>query len=463
MSKSADEKYEKMTTGPVSRLILSLAAPTIISMLVTALYNLADTFFVRLLEVDSMVAAVGIVMPLMNIIQAVGFFFGHGSGNYISRALGRQDREDAQVMAATGFFYSISFGIVFCILGMLFNDQLAVLLGAKTEASVRYSVEYMRYILLAMPFMCGSFVINNQLRMQGNAFFAMIGITTGAVLNVLLDPIFIFTLGMGVAGASFATAISQVISFFILLTGMYRSDNIKISIKNISKKISYISNIAKGGLPSLARQGLASVAVISLNHAIGIYIADGAVIDAVQAAMTGTTKIMMFFMSIMIGFGQGFQPVCGFNYGAGKYDRVREAFFFALKVSSVALVIISGIGFVFSDQLTNTIVGTSPTAAKIAAETFRIQIVVFPLFAYTNLCNMMLQNIGKTLEATILAMTRQGIAFIPLIFILPYILNPLTGIEITQAISDVFAFVIALPFGIRTLRQLKDGSIEKIK
>ncbi len=454
MASETDKKFVKMTTEPIPKLILSLAIPTIISMLVSAVYNLADTFFVRQLDSDSMVAAVGIAMPLMNIIQAFGFFFGHGSGNYISRALGRKDKKDAETMAVTGFVYAIAFGIVIAVLGLIFNKQLAVILGAKTDATIAASVSYMRFILLATPFMTGSFVLNNQLRLQGNAFIAMFGIASGALLNVALDPIFIFTLGMGVSGAALATAISQIIGFFILLLGMFKSDNVKIRLRNFSTDPVFIKHVAEGGLPSLARQGLASVSVACLNHAVGLFILGGEMIDAVQAAMTGTSKIMMFFMAIMIGFGQGFQPVCGFNYGAKKYDRVKEGFWFSVKFSAVALVIIAVIGFVFAEQITSTFVGTSETAARVAAFSFKAQICVFPLFSFTTITNMMLQNMGKTVPATLVAMTRQGLAFIPLIFILPLIIDPLLAIEITQPAADIFAFLLAVPIAISTLRKL---------
>lgn len=263
------EKFIRMTTQPVEKLIAKLAVPTIISMLVTSFYNLADTFFVRQLENDSMVAAVGVVLPLMTLIQAFGFFCGHGSGNYISRAYGKQDYKDAETMAATGFCYAVLFGLIIGVLGLVFIDPLALLLGAKTEATIRSTIDYMRYILYATPFMTGAIVMNNQLRMQGNAFFAMIGLTSGAIVNIVLDPILIYSAGdtlaggsvtmpfgagMGVGGAALATAVSQILSFFILFIGVTKSDNIKIHLKNFSPRLYYIKNIVRGGLPSLGRQ-----------------------------------------------------------------------------------------------------------------------------------------------------------------------------------------------------------------
>ncbi len=469
-----NEKFVRMTTQPVEKLILRLAVPTIISMLVTSFYNLADTFFVRQLESDSMVAAVGVVLPLMTIIQAFGYFCGHGSGNYISRAYGKQDYKDAQTMAATGFCYAMAFGLFFGVVGLSFTRPLALILGAKTEATLTATVDYMRYILIAAPFMTGAIVMNNQLRMQGNAFFAMIGLTSGAAVNLILDPMLIYSsgdsiiggritvpfgVGMGVGGAALATAISQIISFVILFVGVMKSDNVKIHIKNFSPKTYYIKNIIRGGLPSLARQGLASVASTCLNHAVGLYIEGDAVIDAVQAALTGVSKIMNFLSSALTGFGQGFQPVCGFNYGAGKYKRVIRAYTFCVKVASVALVGIAAVGFVFAEPITAAVAGSTALAGEIAAFAFKAQLAVFPLMAWVTMSNMMLQNIGMTARATIVAMSRQGIAFIPAVFVLPLIAgafgaDPMIGLQLSQTAADVISFLISLPIGISVLREM---------
>ncbi len=477
---AADEKYLRMTTQPVKKLIAKLAIPTIISMLVTTFYNLVDTLFVRQLSSDSMVAAVGVALPLMSIIQAFGFFCGHGSGNYISRAFGRRDYKDAEIMASTGFFYAVAVGLTISVLGLVLLEPLALLLGAKTEATLMATKDYMKWILIACPFMTGSVVINNQLRMQGNAMFAMVGLTTGSIINCVLDPLLIyetgesifggaitmpFGAGLGVEGAALATGISQVISFVLLLIGMYRSDTIKIHFNRI--KLKYFSGIVQGGLPSLARQGLASVATACLNHAVGLFIFEDIIIDAVQAAMTGVSRITLFMSSALIGFGQGFQPVCGFNYGAKKYDRVLEAFFFCVKVAAVALCLFSVVGFIFAGPITDAVAGTTETAAQIAAYTFRAQLIVFPLQAWVMMCNMMLQNIGMTMKATVVAMSRQGLAFIPIVFILPYVIqvlggDALVGIELAQAAADIISFGIALPIGIGVVKEMRRQMQEKL-
>ncbi len=467
-------KFIKMTSEPVEKLIVSLAVPTIISMLVTSFYNLVDTLFVRQLESDSMVAAVGIIMPLMSIIQACGFFCGHGSANYISRAFGRQDYKSAEKMAATGFGLAVLAGLLISVFGLLFRTPLVTLLGAKTPDTVRESLSYMFYILLATPFMMGAIVINNQLRMQGNAFFAMIGLTSGAIINIILDPILIFEkgtvifdglitmpfgFGIGVGGAALATGLSQIVSFVLLAVGMFKSDNVKIHIKNFTPNKYYLGGIVQGGLPSLARQGLGSIATTCLNNSIGFFVAP-AMIEAAQAAMTGTSRIMMFLYSAIIGFGQGFQPVCGFNYGAKKYDRVIKAYYFCIKIAFCVLLVLAALGVVFAVPITDIVAGSSKEAAEIAAFAFRAQLVVFPLMAWVTMSNMMLQNIGKTARATLVAMLRNGIAFIPAVLLLPIAtealgVGGLLGIELSQPIADVISFAVSAPIGKAAINEMR--------
>ena len=470
----AEEKYIRMTTQPVDKLIMQLAVPTIISMLVTSFYNLADTFFVRQLDNDSMVAAVGVVLPLMTIIQAIGFYHGHGSGNYISRAFGRRDYKDAEIMAATGFFYAVFLGLVLMVLGLAFSVPFARLLGAKTDATLTHTVSYMRYILLAAPFMTGSLVMNNQLRLQGNAFFAMIGLTSGAVINMILDPLLIyapgdtllygrltvpFGAGLGVAGAALATGISQVIGFALLLIGVFRSDNVKIRLKNFSFKFYYVRNIVQGGLPSLARQSMTGLATACLNHSVGLYLDSELMIDAAQAAMTGVSKVMTFFFSALLGFGQGYQPVCGFNYGAKKYDRVLEGFTFCVKRSAVGLILLAAAAYALGAHITDLVAGASPEAAQIAVFTFRAQLLTLPFLSWVTLVNMALQNIGYTAKATLIALCRSGITFIPTVLVLPLIVSAfgqpaLLGLELAQPVADALSLFISLPIGIGLIKDL---------
>lgn len=477
-TQTAEEKFYQMTNEPVEKLIARLSLPTMVSMLVTAFYNLADTFFVRQLHNDSMVAAVGIVLPLMTLIQAVGFYHGHGSGNYISRAYGRQDYKDAEIMACTGFCYAILIGAFIMVFGLLFRHSLASLLGAKTQATLDNTVKYMTFILIAAPFMTGELVLNNQLRFQGNALYAMVGLTSGAVLNIILDPILIyqkgeaifsghfsvpFGFGMGVAGAALASCISQIVGFLLLLLAVHRSDNVKIRLRNLTFDLYYVKNIMKGGLPSLARQGMGSVASACLNNAIGLYIPTGAMIDATQAAMTGVSRMIYFLFSALLGFGQGFQPVCGFNYGAKKYGRVYDAFFYCLKTGAIVLSGIAFVVFVFARPIANAVVGTSQEAMQIATFAFRAQLITLPLMAWVVLCNMMLQTIGITGRATVVAIAREGLAFIPVVFLLPLLTQQLgagalLGIQLSQSTADLLAFIISLPIGIDILRKLRQRS-----
>lgn len=315
MRHSTKDNYLYLTTTPVPRLIVSLAVPTIISMLVTSFYNMADTYFVGKINTQS-TAAVGIVFSVMSIIQAVGFFFGHGSGNYISRKLGAQETGNAEKMAATGFFWALFMGIFLAVVGLIFLTPLSLALGS-TPTILPYTEKYLGIILLGAPFMTASLVLNNQIRFQGNAAYAMVGIVSGAVINVILDPILIFVFDMGISGAALATVISQICSFSLLLYMCRKGGNIRIRFRNFTPSLAFIKEIIGGGTPSLARQGLASVATILLNVAAGAY---G---DAAIAGMSIVTRIAMFINAFLIGFGQGFQPVCGFNYGAGLYARVR--------------------------------------------------------------------------------------------------------------------------------------------
>ena len=440
-----DQKREQMLTCPVSELICRMSVPTIISMLVTAFYNLADTFFVGRLNSNSATGAVGLVFSLMAIIQACGYFFGHGSGNYISRAIGQREYEKAAEIAATGFFSAIFVGIIFTVVGLIFRTPVAFLLGA-TDTMLADTVAYMTYILIGAPWMMAAFVLNNQLRLEGNSLFSMIGLVSGAVSNIVLDPLMIFTFHMGVAGAALATTISQVISFVVLFIGCQKSSNISIRWRNFTPKKKYYLEIAGGGLPSLCRQGLASIATLLLNQCARVY---G---DAAIAAFAVFTKIINISGAAILGFGQGFQPVCGFNYGAKKYDRVRKAVWFSVSVATVFMVVISVILYFFSESAIG-LFRDDPAVIEIGAVALRYQCMVLPLLGWVIIMNMYLQNIRKTLPATILAISRQGLIFIPVLLILSAVLG-LKGLELAQPTSDFLTFLIAIPLGITALKEL---------
>jgi len=444
---SQHEKQIRMTTAPVEKLVIKLAVPTIISMLVTTFYNMADTFFVGKLNNTSATGAVGVVFPLMAIIQAVGFFFGHGSGNYISRKLGEENVDEAETMASCGFFHAFIAGALILVVGFIFRSPIASLLGA-TETIKPFALEYMQYIFIGAPYMCASLVLNNQLRYQGNAFFAMLGLVTGAVLNIALDPLFIFTFNMGVSGAALATIISQAVSFVILWIGCQKSDSLKIKFGKFSLKFGYYIEIVRGGLPSLLRQGLASVATMILNNVVGVY---G---DAAIAAMSIVTRITVFLGSATLGFGQGFQPVCGFNYGAKKYDRVKKAFMFCIKLGSIFLLVVSALMFLLSPYLISLFQSNDEQVIEIGTVVLRCQLCTLPLSATIILANMMYQTIGRVGGATLLAMARQGIFFIPTILILPVLFGA-WGVYLAQSVSDVCSFLLAVPLIVVQFRRMK--------
>lgn len=440
-----------MLKEPISRLVPQMAVPTVISMLVTSFYNMADTFFVGKINTQA-TAAVGVVFSVMALIQACGFFFGHGSGNYISRRLGAGEFEDAGRMAATGFFTSFLAGILLGVLGLIFLTPLAKLLGS-TSTILPYTKDYLRIILIGCPFMMSSFVLNNQLRFQGSASFAMVGIVTGAALNIVLDPVLIFVCDMGVAGAALATVISQIVSFCLLFLECRKGGNIRIQLKNFAPSRRLYMEMFKGGIPSLCRQGLASIAQVALNRSAGLY--GGNFSDAAIAAMSIVGRITMFANSALIGFGQGFQPVCGTNYGARKYGRVREAFYFCVKYAAIFLVIVSAAGFIFAEPLVRLFRREDADVIRIGTLALRLQCVVFPLNAWIVMCNMLLQTIGKAARASVVAAARQGIFFIPLIYILPVFFG-LLGVQMCQTWSDIFTILLAVSLGIGILKELKE-------
>ncbi|MBU5337253.1 MATE family efflux transporter [Intestinibacter bartlettii] len=439
-------QFIKMTETPIHKLITSLAIPTIISMLVTAIYNMADTFFVAKLGTSAS-GAVGIVFSLMAIIQAIGFTLGMGSGSLISRLLGAKQNEKANEIASSGFFTAILFGILLAIFGLINIDNMMKVLGSS-QSILPFAKSYAKYILLGAPIMCASFVLNNILRSEGRSRFAMIGIASGSIINIFLDPVLIFGLNMGISGAAIATLVSQAISFCILLSIILRGVTVsKLNIKYMSKSIKTYTLIIKTGLPSFTRQGLASISTVLLNLcAVGYG-------DAAVAALSIFSKIFMFIFSTVIGFGQGFQPVVGYNYGAKKYDRVKESCFFTLKVGVSIMFICAVVGFIFAPNIIKLFIEDDLEVISIGSRCLRAQCIAMPFIPVCTVCNMTFQMIGKSWTATLLSSTRQGLCFIPILFI-GNTLFGLNGIECTQALADFASCVIAIPFAIVFLRNL---------
>ena len=444
---NSQAQFLKMTETPIPNLVSRLAVPTIISMLVSSIYNMADTFFVAKLG-TSAAGAVGIVFSLMAVIQAIGFGLGMGSGSNISRLLGQQKNKEADIIASTGFFSAITFGLILTFFGTIFIDYLMKNLGA-TETILPYAKDYAKYILFGAPVMCASFVMNNILRSEGKAALSMVGITFGGILNIILDPVFIFVFKLGISGAAIATLLSQCISFSLLLSCFIRKKSTtKLHIKNVSKKIGTYFLIIKTGLPSLCRQALASTATIFLNVSASFY---G---DSAVAAMSIVGRIFMFTMSAMIGLGQGFQPVLGYNYGAKKYDRVREAIFFTGKVGTVVMTSFAVIGFIFAEDMMKVFRKEDLEVIVIGAFAIKIQCLALPTHPMIVVSNMTLQIVGKSWQGTFLSAARQGIFFLPLIIIFSQAMG-LTGIQITQPVADVLTAICTVPFMILFFKEIK--------
>lgn len=425
-------QYDRMTGTPIPNLIVRLSIPTIITMLVTNIYNMADTAFVGQLG-NSASGAVGIVFGFMAILQAIGFLFGQGAGSILSRKLGQKDVEGASRIASTGFFGALLLSITAELICFACLDDLVMWLGSTTTIAP-YAKTYITYILLAAPFLVTSFTLNNILRFEGKASLGMIGMLTGGILNMCGDPIFIFGLDMGIAGAGLSTAISQIVSFSILLSMFLRGKTqTRLSIRRVSLKPSEILDITGTGLPSLLRQGLNSITTVLLNSRAAVY---G---DAAVAAMSIVSRIIMFVFSIALGIGQGFQPVSSFNYGAGKYSRVRKAFRFTfILAESLMAVLLMAVLFASGDII--RIFRDDPTVIEIATRALRLQCVALLFLPFCMVTEMQLQSTGQKLAASLLSCLRSGIIFIPALLILAQV-RGLAGIQEAQPA----AFVLACP------------------
>ena len=445
-SKESVSQYDKMTKTPVSSLVLSLSVPTIISMLVTNIYNLVDTAFVGRLGTSAS-GAVGVVFGFMSIIQAFGFMLGQGSGSILSRALGRKDLETATKHTSTGFYASILFGLLISAAGFIWLDEIVVLLGS-TPTIAPFAKTYITYILISAPFMCSSLMLNNVLRYEGRAVLGTIGLMTGAILNMITDPILMFGLGMGIAGAGLSTAISQVVSWGILiamfLTGRTQT---KISLKQtafLTPRV--LLNIMATGFPSLLRQGLNSMNTMILNLQCAPY---G---DAAVAAMSIVSRIIFFSFSLAIGIGQGFQPVSGFNYGAKHYERLRKAYLFTIKLSEGVIVVASALLIIFSGDLIQ-IFRDDPQVILIGTRALRLQAAAQLFLPPCAATEMLFQSTGHRVGATILSALRSGLLFIPALLILSS-LRGLSGIQEAQPLAYVLSFPLIIPFAVHFFHSL---------
>lgn len=439
------DNYEFLTRGPIGKVISTMAVPTIISMLITSIYNIVDTWFVGQLNTQA-TAAVGVVFPVMSVVQAFGFMFGQGSGTFISRKLGAKEAGDAQLMAATGFFSSLAFGLLITLVGLLWLRPLSVLLGS-TPTILPYTVEYLGIILLGAPLMTGSMTLNNQMRFQGNAHKAMYGMLSGAVANLVFVPLFMFVFGLGIRGCAIGTVLAQGLGFTVLSLMSTKGRNIRIRLRNFSLSWPLYRAILRGGTPSLTRQGLACVSTLLLNVAAGAY---G---DAAIAGMSIVGRLTFVIFATIIGIGQGFQPFCGFNYGAGNYGRVRKGYLYSIKLAMCVLAVLCIPCFIFSASVID-FMRHDPDVVVVGSAALRWQLVTYPLAAIIMISTMALQTTDHSLAANVLSAARSGIFFIPLILLMPRLFG-LVGVEACQTAADVCAFALGVPIMRNYFRSLR--------
>lgn len=446
MNDSAAKQYKFLTQTPVKKLIARLALPTVISMLITMLYNIADTYFVSKISVSAS-GACGVLISLMGIIQAFGFMFGQGAGSNISRRLGAKEIDEARRYSSTAYFLGLSTGLIIMVFGLIFLEPLMLLMGS-TKTILPLAKTYGTYILIAAPAMTTSFVLNNILRFEGMARLAMIGIATGGVLNIILDPILIFSFDLGIAGAGLATALSQYIGMLILLSiFLMKKPQSRISFKYLSFKPSIIKDIIAVGLPSFARQGLNSVSTMVFNLQAAAY---G---DECIAAISIVAKVGMFIFSVAIGIGQGFQPVCSFNFGAKLYKRVKQAVDFLWVYSTSVIAVLAGICFVFAPQVIE-LFRKDARVVEIGGTALRFLCIALLVLPTVMVGNMSFQAVGKSGRAFFLACAQNGLFFIPLVLILPKYLDIL-GIQLSWPISYFIAALIAVPMILSFMKELK--------
>ena len=445
LTEKKQANFKKMTESPVFGLVLRLSVPTTLSMLITSVYNLADTYFVSSLG-NSATSAVGVVYSIQSIIQAIGYGFGMGAQSLISRRLGERKSREADLYATSGFVAAFLMGII--IMGLGFIDLPFVMrFFGSTDTALSLACDYGKWILLGAPVFCSSFVLNNILRAEGKATLSMIGLCSGGIVNIGLDALFIYGLEMGVAGAAIATVLSQVISFFILISFFItKRSNINVNPLRTSRRIGDYLTIFRVGLPTVFRQSLGSIATTLLNNAVRRY---G---DAAMSAVSIVSRIYMLLRNMLIGIGQGFQPVSGFNFGAKRYSRVRKAFNVAVLIGTAYGITAAVLLFVFSDGLIGLFRPGDTEVIAIGGQMLRYLCMALPVLGYSTFVNQLYQCLGFVAPATVLASCRQGIFFIPLIIILPMLFG-LTGIQLTQAIADLLTFAVSIPFHVLMMKK----------
>ena len=418
-------------------LLVKTSIPTIIGMLVMVIYNLTDTFFVGILNNKSMTAAIGIVFSFMSFIQAIGFWFGYGSGNIMSKKIGENEEKEAEIISSIGILFAIVIGILIAILSWFFVLPLSKFIGGSaSENLLNFTVEYLKVIIISIPFGLYFITLYNQLRLCGNVKDGMIGLLIGMVVNMVLDPVLMFVFKFGFIGAGYATLIGQITGCIVLTNLSGKNGNIAVNLKKVRINKDRVYHILAGGMPNFSRQSITSIALILLNVVAAKY---G---DGVIAALTISSRILALAYMIMIGWGQGFQPICAMNYGAKQYDRVKKAFKFAVIGGTLFLIIAAILLYVFSEPLIKTM-SNDNEVILVGAEILRMQCITMPLLGYFAISSMLMQNIGQYFWASIISISRQGIFYIPLLYILSNILGQF-GIYLLQPVADVLSFGLAV-------------------
>lgn len=449
---SAQIQYDKMTKTPVRQLIIRLAIPTILSMLVTTVYNLVDTAFVGRLGTSAS-GAVGVVFGFMSILQAIGFMFGQGSGSLLSRKLGARDNETANKIASTGFFTSFFLGGIVGIICLIFIEPLVFFLGS-TETIAPYAISYIKCLLVVAPFTVSSFSLNNMLRYEGKAKLGMIGLMTGGILNIGGDALFMFGMNMGIFGAGLSTALSQLVSFTILLSMFLRGKTqTRLSLRKVTYRGSLFPDIVATGFPSLLRQGLSSIATIVLNYEAAKYAMDEGV-----AAMSIVNRVAFGVFAIALGIGQGFQPVCAFNFGARKYRRLRDAYKFTMQMTEAVLVVLTTLMLIFSSEII-ALFRDDPTVIEIGTRGIIVLGIAQIFLPICMITEMLMQSSGQKISAVVLSSLRGGLIYIPALLILP-IFRGMNGVEEAQPLAYILSVFPAIVLARKFFARIPDEDVE---
>ena len=418
-------------------LLVKTSIPTIIGILVMVIYNLTDTFFVGILNNKSMTAAIGIVFSFMSFIQAIGFWFGYGSGNIMSKKIGENEEKEAEIISSIGILFAIVIGILIAILSCFFVLPLSKFIGGSaSENLLNFTVEYLKVIIISIPFGLYSITLYNQLRLCGNVKDGMIGLLIGMAVNIVLDPVLMFVFKFGFIGAGYATLIGQITGCIVLTNLSGKNGNIAVNLKKVRINKDRVYHILAGGMPNFSRQSITGIALILLNVVAAKY---G---DGVIAALTISSRIAALAYMIMIGWGQGFQPICAMNYGAKQYDRVKKAFKFTVVGGTLFLIMAAILLYVFSELFIKTM-SNDNEVILVGSEILRMQCITLPLLGYFAISSMLMQNIGQYFWASIISISRQGIFYIPLLYILSNIFGEF-GIYLLQPVADVLSFGLAV-------------------